>query len=96
MKHDLFINRMIFIVSLVLAPLAFTGLSFASAPEEGASSFSQKQVKGLEQIAAESVLDTLKACLSRIPSNASAGQLLLAEQNCRQIEAERNTSQLTF
>ena len=96
MKHDLFINRMIFIASLVLAPLALTGLSFASEPEGRANSFSQKQVKGLEQIATESVEDTLKACLGRIPSNASAGQLMLAEQNCRQIEAERNTSQLTF
>jgi len=96
MKHDLFINRMIFVASLVFAPLALTGLSFASATEKGVNDFSVKQMKGLEQIAAESVQDTLKACLGRIPSNASAGQHLLAEQNCRHIESERNKSQLTF
>lgn len=33
--------------------------------------------------------DTLKACLARIPTGASAGQRMLAEQGCRGEEATR-------
>ncbi|MGH7259336.1 MAG: hypothetical protein ACREI9_01485 [Nitrospiraceae bacterium] len=40
-------------------------------------------------IAAGSVEDTLKACLSRIPSDASEGQRLIAEKSCERDQANR-------
>ena len=45
--------------------------------------------------AANSVDDTLKACLARIPEVATAGQHLLAEQNCRGEERMRQEAQVT-
>ena len=41
-------------------------------------------------MAAGAVEDTLKACLSRIPADASAGQRMLAEQSCKGEEANRD------
>ena len=96
MKHDRFISRIIFIASLVLFPLVLAVGSPAAEPEKGTRAFSEKQVTGLKQIAVESVQDTLKACLGRIPLDASAGQLKLAEQNCHQGDAERSETFLTF
>jgi hypothetical protein len=39
--------------------------------------------------AAGSVEDSLKACLARIPKDATAGQRLIAEQTCRRDEGDR-------
>ncbi len=44
---------------------------------------------------ANSVEDTLKACLARIPKVATTGQQLLAEQNCRGEERVRQEAQIT-
>ena len=97
MKQDHFINRTIFIASLVLFPLILPVASLAAEPKEGARASSEvQQGQGLKQIAVESVQDTLKACLGRIPLDASAGQLMLAEQNCQQAEVERTGTSLTF
>jgi hypothetical protein len=49
----------------------------------------------LNTVAANSVDDTLKACLARIPQVATAGQRLLAEQNCRGEERMRQEMQVT-
>ena len=49
----------------------------------------------LNTVAANSVDDTLKACLARIPQVATAGQRLLAEQNCRGEERTRQEAQTT-
>ena len=96
MKHDHFISRIIFIASLVLFPLVLAVGSPAAEPEKVTSAVSEAQAQDLEQIAVESVQDTLKACLGRIPLDASVGQLKLAEQNCHRGEAERNGTFLTF
>jgi hypothetical protein len=37
--------------------------------------------------------DTLKACLARIPEQATVGQRMLAEQTCEREEAVRKTYQ---
>jgi hypothetical protein len=37
--------------------------------------------------------DTLKACLARIPAQATVGQRMLAEQTCEREEAIRKTYQ---
>jgi predicted aconitase with swiveling domain len=94
MQHDLFIKGTIFIASLVLFPLILPGVSPAAVIMEEPKPFSAGQV--LEQIAAESAQDTLKACLGRIPLDASIGQLMLAEQSCQQAEVDRTGTALTF
>ena len=63
MKHDLFITRTMLIASLMLSPLILP-----------VGSLAEKPAQDLKRIAAESVEDTLKACLKRIPVDASAGQ----------------------
>jgi len=40
-------------------------------------------------IAAGSVEDSLSACMSRIPSDASEGQRMIAEQSCERDQAAR-------
>jgi len=86
MKHDRIINRTIVVASLVLFPL-FLPVMTVGAETQGEMRSSQE--RGLEQIAVGSVEDTLKACLARIPADATAGQLLLAQQNCKQVEVAR-------
>lgn len=44
----------------------------------------------LDVMASGAVEDTLKACLGRIPVDASIGQRLLAEQSCAGEERVRN------
>jgi hypothetical protein len=41
------------------------------------------------RIAAGAVEDTLKACIARIPKNASIGQRMIAEQSCGRDESDR-------
>jgi hypothetical protein len=50
--------------------------------------------EGLNAIAANSIDDTLKACLARIPEVATPGQRLLAEQNCHAEEKTRQAEQV--
>lgn len=42
------------------------------------------------RIAAGAVEDTLKACMARIPKDASIGQRMIAEQSCGRDERDRN------
>lgn len=44
-------------------------------------------------VAAGAVEDTLRACLARIPRDASVGQRMLAEESCQQDEATRKVVQ---
>ncbi len=93
MKHELSITRTIIVTSLMLLPLILPFGSFAAEPEKGARAL---QDKNLKQHAVESVRDSLKACLGRIPEDASAGQLMLAEQNCQHVAIERTETSLSF
>lgn len=93
MKHDLFITRAIVIVSLMVLPLILPIGSSAAEPEKGTRAL---QNEGLKSNAGESTQDSLKVCLGRIPLEASAGQLMLAEQNCQHVAAERAETLLTF
>ncbi|MBI3357802.1 MAG: hypothetical protein HY038_13725 [Nitrospirae bacterium] len=45
--------------------------------------------KNIDRVASGAVEDTLNACLARIPTNASAGQKLLAEESCRRDQSNR-------
>ena len=44
---------------------------------------------GRDSVAAGSVEDSLSACMSRIPSDASEGQRQLAEKSCERDQANR-------
>jgi hypothetical protein len=46
-----------------------------------------------EDIAAGAAEDTLRACMARIPKDASIGQVMIAEQGCWRDENERNPMQ---
>lgn len=45
--------------------------------------------EGLNETAAGAVEDTLKACLARIPDDASAGQQMIARESCQRDKADR-------
>ena len=45
------------------------------------------------RIAAGAVEDTLKACMARIPKDASIGQRMIAEQSCGRDERDRKPFQ---
>lgn len=94
MNKHLFISRTLVLASLLVFPLILPVLSSAAEPEK--SGTRSLQNLGLKQIASESVKDTLKSCLNRIPADASPGQVMLAKQGCRKNETDRTNVQLTF
>jgi hypothetical protein len=98
MQNTLLMKRTILVALLALIPLILPGLTLAAPQVKEPMSSAEVQAQGLTQIAVESVNDTLKACLGRIPQDASRGQLMLAEQNCQHVDAERTNNQasLTF
>ena len=70
---------------MLAALISMTGTAFA------ADSALPPSVSGKshDAVAAGSLEDSLKACLARIPKDATAGQKMLAEQSCRRAEADR-------
>ena len=98
MQYNLLIKRTILVASVAVIPLILPGLTLATAQGAKTMSSADTQAQALTQIAVGSVKDTLKACLGRIPQDASAGQLMLAEQSCRQVDDRRtsNHDSLTF
>jgi hypothetical protein len=48
---------------------------------------------GGNALAAGSVEDSLKACLARIPNDATSGQRMIAEQGCQRDEGDRKPMQ---
>ena len=92
MKTKIITNR----VALVLLVVMLTVLWIQPAQAEDPL---VKGARGLAPRAEFSVLasgaaeDTLKACMSRIPVVASAGQRMLAEQSCASEEKTRKTIQ---
>jgi hypothetical protein len=89
------ITRRVLLVSL-LTVMASWSIPFVNAATPPVKDTMQPApAMDLNSVAANSVDDTLKACLARIPQVATAGQRLLAEQNCQGEERTRQESQLT-
>ena len=86
MKHDLFITRSVVIASMMVLPLILPVGSSATEPEKGTRAL---QNEALKADAVESVRDSLKTCIGRIPLDASIGQLMLAKENCQTVAAGR-------
>jgi len=85
----------LFSVSLLML-FASGPIQLATAAEQPVKESTHRApLTDLNMVAADSVVDTLKACLTRIPQVATAGQRLLAEQNCQGEERARRETQLT-
>ncbi len=79
-------------LTIGLAPLAWLPAlpTQAAAPPSGELAPSVSP-GGIDSIAPGAVEDTLKACLARIPQNASIGQRMLAETSCERDEMDRKS-----
>ena len=89
------IIRHVFVMSLFIV-IASWSISLANATEQPVKETTPRPpTADLNSVAANSIDDTLKACLTRTPEAATAGQRLLAEQNCRGEERSRQEAQTT-
>lgn len=55
------------------------------------SPLSPASAQEMNEAASGAVEDTLTACLSRIPKDASAGQRMIAEESCARDKADRQS-----
>lgn len=87
--------------TILVASLAF-GLALMAwlpvLPTQAADQASKKSAASVSardagHVAAGAVEDTLKACLSRIPKDASTGQRMIAETSCYRDETDRKVIQ---
>ncbi|MBM4124763.1 MAG: hypothetical protein FJ246_07420 [Nitrospira sp.] len=79
-----FIRSMVLVAALALT----TGCAELSSQDAG-STGSAVATNGHARVAAGAVEDSLKACLARIPGNASSGQRMVAEQSCQRDQGDR-------
>ena len=91
-------HRQSFIQCAILSG-AFTLLSgilvapaLAAGPSQDTSVLPKASAGG-NSLAAGSVEDSLKACLARIPNDATSGQRMIAEQGCQRDESDRKPMQ---
>ena len=87
-----FIRRVVIFTSLVLI-CGLPALATQAADQPSGGSLPVVLTGEPAMIAAGAVEDTQKACLARIPTDGSAGQRMLATQNCKQDEETRKASQ---
>lgn len=92
MRIQSFVNRVVLMGCLVVSAVSMTVDGHAAEPRtrESAAPIATSEMNVLASGSSE---DTLKLCLARIPTDASAGQRLLAEQSCQGAERTRSTSQ---
>ena len=87
MNTNRFIRHMGLVATLSLMAW-FPVLPTHAADQPSPKSTSSAPAEGLN-IASGAAEDTLKACLVRIPKDASAGQRMMAEQGCERDEGMR-------
>lgn len=85
----------VFLVSLLMLIASWSIPSVSAAEQPVKETTQRPSTEDLNTVAANSVDDTLKACLARIPAVATTGQHLLAEQNCQGEERARLEAQAT-
>ena len=85
-----------FLAPCVQAVDQLVSTSPSPAHEEAATVVTSSPVENLDGIASGAVEDTLKACLARIPADATAGQRLLAEQGCKSEHDTQTSVSPTF
>ena len=88
MKASQFIKRMGIVASLALIPWISPLSAYAAdQPAGGATPATSAGEPG--EAASGAVEDTLKACLARIPKDATDGQRMIAQDSCKRDEATR-------
>ena len=85
----LFIKQTICILAILLSGF----LEAAPIQAQDRASATAPGTDTVTDIAAGSVEDTIRACMGRIPKDASIGQVMIAEQSCWRDENERNPTQ---
>lgn len=80
------------------AVLLLFAASWVSVSAQAADSLPATRAPGSDttsepRIAAGAVEDTLKACMARIPRDASIGQRMIAEKSCGRDESDRKPFQ---
>ena len=91
METNRFVRDMIMVAALAL--LAWLPGSSQAADQLSAKTVPSTLAEDAGIAASGSVEDTLKACLARIPTDATAGQRMIAEQSCQRDEATRQPIQ---
>ena len=87
-------NRRTFLVgSLALGLALFSISATQAAAQASGKSAPSVSTRDVGNVAAGAVEDTLNACLSRIPTDASTGQRLIAETSCHRDEMDRKIIQ---
>ena len=92
MNTSQFIRRMGLVASLALTPWIAPLSTYAMDQPAGGSAPSAS-AEGLGEAASGAVEDTLKACLARIPKDATGGQRMIAEESCNRDEGTRELIQ---
>jgi hypothetical protein len=88
----LFTRQTIWILGMLL--VGCLGLGVAQAQDrEPATGAPGADATTKADIAAGAAEDTLRACMARIPKDASIGQVMIAEQSCWRDENDRNPIQ---
>ena len=91
MRHHSYARYAFISAAFVLMTGAFLPLPAASA-----SDTARPHATVGTSIASGASEDSLQACLTRIPKDATVGQRLIAEQSCRRDEGERKPFQATL
>lgn len=81
-KYAILAVPIVFAASLMLVPVQ-------AADQPGGKLAAGSEAPSKPGIAAGAVEDTFKACMSRIPKDASIGQRMIAEQGCMRDESDR-------
>ena len=93
--HDhQFIHRMFFAGSMILFAVLFTS-PVQAADKAPTPPTTPSANDSITSIAAGTIEDSLRACLSRIPKDATAGQRMFAEQSCRRDDGDQKPFQAT-
>lgn len=92
MTIDRIIRQILMVGALVLLAWLPAVLSHAADQASGGT-MAAASTTGLAVVASGAVEDTLKACLARIPSDATLGQRMFAEQSCERDETTRKSIQ---
>jgi len=93
METDRFLRHMVMVAVLVLMAWLLA-LPAQAADQASGEAIASASTGELGVVSAGSVEDTLKACLARIPKEASAGQRMMAEQSCDRDEDARKAIQV--
>jgi len=83
--------RAILVATLALIPW-IAGSSAEAAGKAPKASVPPTQSEGRTTVAVGSVEDTHQACLDRIPTVATAGQRMIAEDSCKRDQTSRKST----